>query len=155
MRPIRVYADTSVFGGTEDEEFRDPSRRFFDAVRSGRFVILISEETARELQTAPDAIRNLPQTLPKESIDTIEINTEVLSLAQMYLDAAVLGQSSKSDAIHVAAASVAGADLILSWNFKHIVNFDRIRGFNGVNTMNGYRTMTILSPMEVCHENEE
>jgi predicted nucleic acid-binding protein len=155
MRPIRVYADTSVFGGTEDEEFRDPSRRFFDAVRSGRFVILISEETARELQTAPDAVRNLPQTLPKESIDTIEINAEVLSLARMYLDAAVLGQSSKSDAIHVAAASVAGADLILSWNFKHIVNFDRIRGFNGVNTTNGYRTMTILSPMEVCHEDEE
>jgi hypothetical protein len=55
----------------------------------------------------------------------------------------------------VAAATVAGADVILSWNFKHIVNFSRIRRFNSVNVALGYRTMTILSPMEVAYEDEE
>jgi hypothetical protein len=57
--------------------------------------------------------------------------------------------------LHVAAATVAGADLILSWNFKHIVNFNRIRGFNSVNIRMGYRAMTILSPKEVSDEDEE
>ena len=54
--------------------------------------------------------------------------------------------------LHVATASVAGAELILSWNFKHIVNFNRIKGFNGVNVMNGYPLMTILSPLEVAYD---
>ncbi len=52
----------------------------------------------------------------------------------------------------VTAATVPGADLILSWNFGDIVNYDRIKGFNGVNVMNGYRSMTILSPLEVAYE---
>ena len=51
-------------------------------------------------------------------------------------------------------ASVARADLILSWNFKHIVNFSRIKGFNGVNVMNGYSAMTILSPLEVAYDDQ-
>ena len=65
-----------------------------------------------------------------------------------------LGEASIGDALHVAVATVAGADLILSWNFKHIVNFSRIRGFNSVNVRMGYRAMTILSPKEVGDEEE-
>ena len=59
-----------------------------------------------------------------------------------------------ADATHVAAATVAGANLIVSWNFKHIVNYSRILGFNGVNASLGYRLMTILSPLEVAYDNE-
>ena len=77
---------------------------------------------------------------------------EARELAEAYLRAGVLGKTCVSDALHVAAASVAGADLILSWNFKHIVNFSRIKGFNGVNVMNGYPLMTILCPLEVCDD---
>ena len=53
------------------------------------------------------------------------------------------------DARHVAAATVAGADVILSWNFKHIVNYERIRKFNGVNALKGYSTIEIHSPLEM------
>ena len=72
-------------------------------------------------------------------------------LAEAYVRANVLAASSQNDALHVAAATAAGADLILSWNFKHIVNFSRIRGFNSVNVSLGYRTLTILSPLEVIY----
>ena len=75
-------------------------------------------------------------------------------LAKSYIDANVLGQASEGDALHVAAATVAGADLILSWNFKHIVNFDKIRGFNSVNVSQGYRSLTILSPFEVSYDEQ-
>ena len=73
-------------------------------------------------------------------------------MAEQYLKAGVLGRASIDDATHVAAATVAGADLILSWNFMHIVNFNRILGFNSVNTRYGYRSMVILSPWEVIDE---
>ncbi|MCC5851155.1 MAG: hypothetical protein JJU29_23945 [Verrucomicrobia bacterium] len=59
------------------------------------------------------------------------------------------------DCIHVAAATVAHADAIVSWNFKHIVRLDRIKAFNSVNLMQGYGMITILSPMDVYIEESD
>ena len=149
MRRIRVYVDTSVFGGTQDDEFVVASNRFFEQVRLGGFVVLLSDETQRELTDSPEAVQAVWLHLPPASVELIGLNDEARSLADEYLDAGVLGEASIGDALHVAAATVAGADLILSWNFKHIVNYNRIRGFNSVNVRMGYRAMTILSPREV------
>ena len=83
------------------------------------------------------------------------ITEEVLRLGQLYITQGALTPKSKGDAIHVAAATVAGADLIVSWNFKHIVNFNRIRMFNGINLVEGYRQIEIRSPLEVIYDREE
>ena len=155
MRRIRVYVDTSVFGGSEDEEFAKPSRAFFDRVGRGDFVVLVSAQTLGELARAPQAVRAVWRGLPPEMVEEAPIGAEVVELAESYIRAGVLGQASEGDALHVAAATVAGADLILSWNFSHIVNFDRIRGFNSVNMRFGYRTMTILSPLEVAYGDKD
>lgn len=155
MRPIRVYADTSVFGGVFDAEFADASAGFFDAVREGAYIVLLSEATVRELALAPARVRDLWQSLPASALEEVSITPEVQELADAYLAAGVLGPASVADALHVAAATVAGADVILSWNFAHIVNFNRIRRFNGINVTNGYRAMTILSPLEVGTDERE
>ncbi len=84
-------------------------------------------------------------------VEVLPIGADVQELAEAYVLANVLAASSQNDALHVTAATAAGADLILSWNFKHIVNFSRIRGFNSVNVSLGYRTLTILSPLEVIY----
>jgi predicted nucleic acid-binding protein len=133
MHRIRVYVDSSVFGGVHDDRFRDASRRFFRRVANGEFVVLISRLTTDEIDEAPEAVRAVLASLSPEEIEPVTLNEEVRTLAEEYLQAGVLGESSRDDAVHVAAATVASADLILSWNFKHIVNFNRIRGFNGVN----------------------
>ena len=155
MRKIRVYLDASVFGGTRDEEFAQPSRLFFDRVRRGEFVMLLSPGTMRELASAPQEVLSDSRGFAPECMEEVPLNDEVRDLAAEYVRAGVLGESSRSDAVHVAAATVAGADLILSWNFRHLVNFNRIRGFNGVNVALGYRTMTILSPLEVAYEDQD
>jgi len=115
----------------------------------------LSEQALRELSGSPDSVQTVWQNLPPESVENIPIDDEIAELAYGYIIAKVLGVASIGDALHVAAATVAGADLILSWNFKHIVNFNRIRGFNSVNIRMGYRAMTILSPKEVSDEDEE
>ena len=155
MRQIRVYADTSVFGGTQDEEFCEPSAGFFDRVNRGEFRLLLSAETLRELTQSPQSVRAVWHALPPENVEDVPLNDEVHQLASEYIRAHVLGEASLSDALHVAAATVAAADLILSWNFRHIVNFHRIRGFNSVNVRWGYRPMTILSPMEMGDEEDQ
>ena len=70
-------------------------------------------------------------------------------LRDRYLAAGVVGPASVDDAHHVALATIAHADLIVSWNFKHIVHFEKIRGFNAVNLREGYQTIEIHSPKEV------
>jgi len=151
---IRVYVDTSVFGGTQDDEFVVASNRFFEQVRLGAYVVLLSDETQRELADSPEAVQGVWLDLPPASVELIGLDDEARSLADEYINAEVLGEASIADALHVAAATVANADLILSWNFRHIVNYDRIRGFNSVNVRMGYRAMTILSPREVGDETE-
>jgi hypothetical protein len=150
-----VYLDTSVFGGVEDEEFAEASRRVFDRVRRGEFVVLLSRPTLTELETAPEGVRAVLAQLPVEQVERVELSDEMRDLAECYLDEGVLGRSSEADALHVATATVAAADLILSWNFKHIVRVDRIRKFNGVNALRGYDAVDIRSPLEVEHVDED
>jgi predicted nucleic acid-binding protein len=154
MHGMRIYVDTSVFGGAFDEQFSVPSRRFLEYVKQDRYIILISAITFDELQGAPEHVRQLIEEMPDGSYEEITIDQEVKKLAEAYIAAGALGPAMENDALHVAAATVAKADAILSWNFKHIVNFDRIIKFNGVNIMNGYSQIAIHSPLEMAYDDE-
>jgi len=155
MRQIRVYTDTSVFGGVQDEEFRPASEAFFEQVLRGRYLLVISEVTLAELSGAPDNVRQRFLSLPADRIVQAPINEEVERLASAYVAAGILGPARRADALHVAAATVFGADVIVSWNFRHIVNYDRIRQFNGVNSLNGYDELEVRSPLEMRHADED
>ncbi len=149
MKKPRIYADTSVFGGCSDPEFAHVSQQFFREVQQGRFVLVVSDVTTRELVEAPEQVRRVLADLPPESIETIEVDDEAAALRDAYIAAGVLGPASGADAEHIAAATIAEVDLVVSWNFKHIVHFDKIRGFNGVNSLQGYRALEIYSPLQV------
>jgi hypothetical protein len=149
MKVFRVYADTSVYGGCFDEEFQAASEKFFREVREGRFVLVISDIVNLELERAPEAIRNLARALPQSQIDQVQVTQEREDLQQAYLEAKVVGPASAADALHIAVATVQGVELVVSWNFKHIVHFDKIAGFEAVNGLKGYRTPRIYSPKEV------
>ena len=155
MRNLRIYVDTSVFGGTQDEEFAEPSRRFFAQATTHCHLILISRTVTEELHGAPEAVRSILKNIPENLVEYIEHSNDISRLAEAYVHEGVLGKSSIADALHVAAASIAEADVILSWNFKHIVNFDRIRMYNAVNMLNGFSTLEIRTPAEMAYDNQD
>jgi hypothetical protein len=76
------------------------------------------------------------------------MTNEVESLAQTYISEKALGKASTNDAYHIALSSVHRLDCLISWNFKHIVNFDKIRMFNSINIRLGYPMIDIRSPLE-------
>ncbi|MCK4341383.1 MAG: hypothetical protein KAY37_06640 [Phycisphaerae bacterium] len=155
MRTQSAYIDTSVFGGVFDEEFETPSKSFFDLARAGRFLLLVSDVTRREIALAPDHVREHFDTL-LAFMRLVPVDERVLALRDAYLAARILAPQWADDATHVAAATVAEADLIVSWNFRHIVHFDKIRLYNAVNALEGYRPLEIRSPLEVIdYENED
>jgi len=68
----------------------------------------------------------------------------------------VVGQTSFDDCLHIATATINKIDILVSWNFKHIVNIQRIRGYNSINIRNGYQTLEIRSPKDIInYENEK
>lgn len=149
MRVLRVYLDTSVFGGCFDSPFSEDSLRLFELARHGRVRILMSDVVVAELAGAPAAVRDLLATLAPDSVEPVAITNEVTALRDAYIDADIVGPRWLDDAAHVAAATVARADAIVSWNFRHIVRLDKIRAYNAVNLQHGYGILTIISPTEV------
>jgi len=149
MKPLRIYADTSVLGGCFDEEFSVESNQLLDGVKAGKYLLVISDTVLEELDQAPPRVWDLIKKLPQEFVETVNVNEEVKKLRDAYLRMGVVGPASEVDAEHIALASVVGVDLIVSWNFKHIVHFDKIRGYHGVNLLNGYKPIPIHSPREV------
>ncbi len=153
MKRLRVYIDTSVVGGVFDSEFADLTRRFFDQIRAGDSMLLVSDLLIEELSDAPARVRSYFSGIPRDCVEELFRDAETTALRDAYLAAGVVGASSADDAAHVAIATVARADLIASWNFRHFVNLEKIRGFNAVNLRNGYNLIDIRSPREVLrHE---
>lgn len=146
--PLLVYADTSAYGGVFDDEFFGASERFFAAVRCGSFQLAVSEIVHREINYAPEEVKSLFQELLPLS-QGLPLSIEATTLQQAYITEGVVSAKSSEDALHVALATVSGCDLIVSWNFKHIVNFQKIPLFNAVNILQGYHSIMIYSPLEV------
>lgn len=153
-RAIRVYADTSVFGGVFDEEFRTASELFFAQVRSGRFQLVTSAIVQEEISPAPVAVRDFFAGMLGLA-EVAEISEDALQLRSAYLNAGIVSPKWSEDALHVAVATVSGCPLIVSWNFKHIVHFEKIPLYNAVNTLSGYAHIGIFSPLEVIQYEDE
>ncbi len=128
---------------------------FFDAVQSGRFTLVVSPTVLAELQHTPEQVRRVLAELPPQAIEMMDFTDEIRDLRDAYLNAKVLGAEHQPDAEHIASASVAEVDFVVSWNFKHIVQFEKIAGYQAVNLLNGYREIRIYSPKEVVANDEE
>jgi predicted nucleic acid-binding protein len=149
-----VYVDTSVFGGVFDPQFEGASKAFFHRVREGRFEVVVSALVVDELERAPALVRELFDELNPLLVRVVTADA-MYDLRRAYLDAHVVSAKWAADALHVAVATVSGCRAIISWNFKHIVNFRRIPLYNGVNQMQGYGPIAIHSPQEMALDDDE
>ncbi|GAB1541037.1 hypothetical protein NUACC21_37070 [Scytonema sp. NUACC21] len=152
MKRLRIYVDTSVIGGCLDIEFAIESQRVIEIIRNKTVIMLLSDLVIIELANAPPEVRNILTTIPTEVIENVPLTEEIIALRDTYIANGVVTSKSINDATHVAAATVARADAIVSWNFKHIVRLDRMRAYNQVNLLNGYGILTIVSPREVTFD---
>lgn len=152
MKKLHIYVDASVIGGCEDPEFAENSLAIWRHFISGDFIQVLSEHTLREIQDAPAEVRAHVLEIPEENQIVLADTAEAYELAEAYLAHGIVGAGSRSDALHVALATIGRVDVMVSWNFKHIVNLNRIRLFNAVNLEQGYGLIEIRTPAEVLHE---
>ncbi|MCX6161053.1 MAG: PIN domain-containing protein [Ignavibacteriae bacterium] len=142
--------DTSVYGGVFDEEFSNPSQKFFEQVKNGDFLIITSALVREEMSYAPEKVRKLFEEMRKYSV-IADITEDSLKLRESYINANIVTSKYSNDALHVAIASSSNCSIILSWNFKHIVHYEKIALYNAINLINGYQQIFIYSPNEVIN----
>lgn len=99
-----------------------------------------------KLKKAPEKVNVL---LNDFSYSLIEVSKIHEDLADEYIKENVAGATSRDDCIHIASATINNIDVLVSWNFKHIVNFDRIRGYNSVNIKSGEKLLETRSPKDM------
>ena len=147
----RIYVDTSVIGGCHDDEFREASMRLFAWFREGEAKMLISGVILDELANAPSFVKQATSSVPSEHTELLTVSRAAEELADAYISAGAVGGADRNDAMHIALATLAKADILASWNFKHMVNWRRIRAYNEVNRQNAYPAIDIRTPEEIVH----
>jgi hypothetical protein len=150
----RVYIDTSVIGGCLDKEFDTWSNLLIHEFLSRIKIAVVSDLTLQELEYAPKEIGKILSGLSSESLEYVFLSEKAIALAEAYIDQGVVTEKHLLDAQHIAIATVERVDVLVSWNFKQIVNLDRIKKFNAINLMKGYYLLEIRSPREVIYGKE-
>jgi len=112
-------------------------------------IAVVSELTELELRLAPQEVQSIFEEIPEENVEYVGLTEEAVSLAWGYISEGVIGKGKLIDAEHIAIATINRVDVLVSWNFRHIVNLQKIRGFNAVNLKAGYPMLEIRSPWEV------
>lgn len=146
---MRIYIDTSVVGGYFDKEFEKSTKELFQKVEKSEITLVVSELLEAELLRAPERVKKFLAKYAENRIEKVELTEEANQLADLYINEQVVGHASKADCQHIAIATVNKVDVLVSWNFKHIVNLKRIRGYNSVNLKHNYPMLEIRTPKEV------
>ncbi|MEO6130848.1 MAG: PIN domain protein [Saprospiraceae bacterium] len=149
---MRIYVDTSVFGGCFDPEFQYWSNRLIELFNTGKHMAVISEVSEFELNFAPPQVKQILKAIPIQNLEIAKFTEEAKNLSEYYLKEKIVNKKSLADTQHIAVATVEQVDLLVSWNFRHIVNFDKIRLYNSVNLKYGYRILEIRNPRDLTDE---
>jgi hypothetical protein len=155
LKKFYIYVDASVIGGCEDSEFAEASLALWRLFVEGFYIQVLSEHTLRELRGAPESIRARLLEIPEAHQVVLADTPEAEALAAAYLAHGIVGPGGRSDALHVALATIGRVDVMVSWNFRHIVNLGRIRMFNAVNLEQGYGLIEIRTPREVLSREKD
>lgn len=146
-----IYADTSIFGGCFEKEFSEWSNKLLEEFKKGRKRMMISEIVHFELAKASKKVKEMPFMVP--NLFSIQASTSLLArrLAEKYIIEGALTDKSYYDALHIANATLQGADMLASWNFKHMANLKKIKHYNVINKNIGYRPIDIRTPREILN----
>ena len=146
---MRLYIDTSVLGGYFEKEFQLWTQKLVHKIYDNEHIAVISDITLAELETAPKYVRDLADSIISKNANFVTVSKAENELAEKYLKEKIITKKYRSDALHIAIATINKVDVLVSWNFKHIVNLKRIRQYNSVNLKYDYSMIEIRSPMEI------
>jgi rRNA-processing protein FCF1 len=153
MRIPKIYLETTIFNfpfAYDAPDKKKAALALFDEIKTGKYTPYTSGYVIDELQKAAEPKRtDMMQLIADYHVEVLPANDETASLADKYIAEGIIPEEHKTDARHIAATTVYDLDIILSYNFRHIVKHKTIKMVEAVNTVLGYRKIDILTPEEV------
>ena len=151
MKNAKIYLDTSVIShldAPDTPEKMADTKLLWEQIRNAKYDVVLSEVVFAELYDCPEPKRSrLMASLQQIQYERVDSNdNEALALANKFIDLGILGAANFDDCRHISTAILAGCDMIVSWNFKHIVNPKTIKGTKVITIMEGYKDILICSP---------
>ena len=150
MKKLKIYLDTSVISHLDNIEPADwvaDTHKLWDEIRIGNYDVVISTVTKRELDVCAEPKRTtLLKYLEQINYSLVPLDVQMLTIADKVVELGILKEKSIDDCQHIAAAIVSGCNVIVSWNFKHIVNHKTIQGVKAVTAITGYPEILIYTP---------
>jgi predicted nucleic acid-binding protein len=157
MKKLKIYLDTSIISFAIDGRNPREKRltlRLIDEIKAGKYEAFISAVTIAEIKRADnDICKKLLEVVSVINPEELAVDEEAQALANRYITEGIIPVKYADDALHIAVASVNDLDLIISWNFEHIVKFKTKREVTGINSLTGYKNnIEIYSPLEVVQD---
>ena len=150
MRKFKVYLDTSVVSYLYQVDALEKMQNTLDLwelFKNKVYEVYISDIVIREISGCnEEKLKILLDHLDQIDYNIIETDEDTVELAGKFIDFGILKQKSFDDCQYIAAAILAGCDIITSWNFKHIVNVKTVRGVKVITTLEGYKDLLIYPP---------
>lgn len=159
INKIRIYLDTSIISYLDQQDMPErmkETQKVWEILKSNKFQVIISDLVFSEIGECNEKKRQILLTYLNElNYEEYEASAEADELARMIINEGILKSKSIDDATHIAIAILANANMILSWNFKHLVNYNTINGVRQICFKKNFnRIIDICSPY-VLLENEE
>ena len=151
MKRQRIYVDNSVIGGCFDEEFREASNKLREEFEQGIHLPVVSPvvEAEAKAKGSPAYVGDRYDWLVSLGAEVVPVVQDARSLTDGFINQQIVTPKYRSDALHMALGYAHEVDIVVSWNFKHIVHHDKIAAYNAVAQMHGYKPTAIHTPSEV------
>ena len=150
MKKLKIYLDTSVYSALYDERDlirQNQTKEFWDSIKDHE--LYYSDINLEEINGVSNTeLRNKLRDLLNLG-NEIQVSSEVIELSKIYIKEGLIPEKYESDAIHVALVTVYSLDILVSWNFKHLVKRKTRIGVNLINLKEGYKAIDILAPPEL------
>jgi len=158
MKSLKIYLETTVFNFVFAEDSPDKKQDaiyLFEEIRQGKYIPYTSDYVLQELLKAEEPKRaKMVNLLDQYGIKLLAPDKNAEKLADKYVAEEIIPMKYRMDGIHIAMATTNDLDIIVSYNFHHIVKLKTIIGTESINLREGYKRIGIYSPTEVI-ENEE
>ncbi len=159
MKRLKIYLDTSVISHLDQQdtpEKQADTRRLWERVKAGTFDVVLSNVDFDELsKCAPQKRATLAGYLTQIQFDRVDVNADMLRIADRMVDLGILKKKSYEDCQHIAAAVASGCDAIVSWNFKHIVNYNTMQGVKAITALEGRNDLLIFTPSVLLGDEDD
>jgi predicted nucleic acid-binding protein len=158
LKPLKIYLETTVFNfkfADDSPDKKQDTIKLFDEIKRGKYIPYTSNYVLQELIKAEEPKKSKMVNLIEEyKLNFLEADENAEILADKYILEEIIPMRYRTDGLHIAMATINDLDIIVSYNFQHIVKLKTIMGTESVNIREGYKRIGIYSPTEVI-ENDE